>query len=88
MKLATLIGPPWKRHESLWIPRYLGFTVPAILVLAVLFSRLPSALRAVAVTFFVAVNLGQFGDAFSPGANRRWTAWCATRSRGRRTLAR
>jgi hypothetical protein len=32
LKLTQWIGPAWKRHDSLWIPRYLGFTLPAILI--------------------------------------------------------
>ena len=53
----------WARHDSVWIPRYLGVILPAILVaLAVLFMRIPTrTLRAVAVLIFVATNLGQFG---------------------------
>jgi hypothetical protein len=69
-KLTGWIGPPWKMHNSLWIPRYLGFTVPAILVvLAVLFARLPTRLlRTVAVAVFVIVNLGQFGGRVFAGS--------------------
>ncbi len=47
---------------SVWMPRYLGFMLPAVLVgVAILFGRLPTRpLRWFAVGLFAAVNLGQF----------------------------
>ena len=53
-------GLPW---HSIWMPRYLGVAWPALaIVVSVLLARLPTrAFRAIAIGFFVAVNLTLFG---------------------------
>src|SRR5206468_8185515 len=57
---AILGGDRW---HSVWMPRYLGIVWPAMaIIVSVLLLRLPTRpLRAVAVGFFVGINLALFG---------------------------
>ena len=59
-----------KIWDDVWMPRYLGTIVPAVLiVLATLFRRLPMAtLRYGAVALFVMFNLAQFGGRVYAGS--------------------
>jgi hypothetical protein len=56
-------GAPWDEHESVWMPRYLGVSLPAVLlVTALLLLRLPMRpLRIGAVALVLIVNLSQYG---------------------------
>ena len=55
---------------SVWMPRYLGFVWPAVIIaVAVLIARLPTRpLRWAAVALFLAVNLAQFGNRVYAGS--------------------
>jgi hypothetical protein len=56
-------GAPWDEHESVWMPRYLGVSLPAVLlVTALLLLRLPMRpLRIGAVALVLIVNLSLYG---------------------------
>lgn len=57
------VGSFWTDHGSVWMPRYLGISLPAVLiVVALLLLRLPTRpLRFAAVSAFVIINLAQHG---------------------------
>lgn len=59
-KVAEAAGKNW---ASMWMPRYLAVAAPAVLmIMAWAIGRLPGrAVRVMAATAFVAVNLAQFG---------------------------